>query len=76
MAGIPKRAAAVERELVGRAWNEDAIALALSAFSSDFTPLSDMRASATYRMEAAQNMLRRYFADLNGTETSVLKVSA
>ena len=30
---------------------------------SDFTPLTDMRASAEYRALAAQNLLRRFFAE-------------
>ena len=41
-----------------------------------FTPLSDMRASAGYRMLTAQNLLRRYFHDLNGAAVSVLEVTA
>jgi xanthine dehydrogenase small subunit len=35
-----------------------------------------MRASAAYRMEAAQGQLRRYFDDLNGKQTNVLEVRA
>jgi xanthine dehydrogenase iron-sulfur cluster and FAD-binding subunit A len=42
----------------------------------DFTPLSDMRASAEYRLLTAQNMLRRYFAELSGMQVSVLEVKA
>ena len=38
--------------------------------------MSDMRASAAYRMQAAQNMLLRYFHDLNGVPVSVLEVRA
>ena len=75
MAGIPKRAAAVEAALVGQRWSEATIAAALPAFAQDFTPLSDMRASADYRLTAARNMLRRYHADLAGTPTSVLEVT-
>jgi len=35
-----------------------------------------MRASAAYRMDAAQGQLRRYFDDLNGVQTDLLGVSA
>jgi xanthine dehydrogenase small subunit len=35
-----------------------------------------MRASARYRLRSAQNMLLRYFHDLNGVETDVLEVRA
>lgn len=76
MAGVPKRASAVEAALVGRAWGTEAITAALPAFAQDFTPMSDMRASADYRLTSAQNMLRRYYADMTGQPTSVLGVSA
>ena len=75
MAGIPKRAAAVEAALTGQPWTEATIATARAAFAADFTPLSDMRASAAYRLTAAQNMLTRYFHDLTGTPVSVLEVT-
>lgn len=59
MAGIPKRAAATEAALIGRHWNEATVAAALAALPGDFTPLSDMRASAEYRLAIAGNLLRR-----------------
>ena len=76
MAATPKRAAAAEAALVGQPWSEDTIRKAMEAMTDDFTPLSDMRASASYRMEAAQNMLLRYFHDANGQATNLLEVSA
>jgi xanthine dehydrogenase small subunit len=76
MAGIPKRAAAVEAALIGRALTPD-VAVALKPFfAQDFTPLTDMRASAAYRLEAAANMLVRYAHDLAGTPADVLEVRA
>ena len=74
MAGIPKRAAAVEAALVGQDWSLAAITRAATAFSRDFQPLNDMRASADYRLILAQNLLIRYFHDLAGVPTSVLEV--
>lgn len=76
MAGIPKRAKAVESALLGQSWTEATINAALPAFAQDFTPLSDMRASATYRLTAAQNLLMRYFLQDQGLATDVLEVSA
>ena len=76
MAGIPKRAANAEAALLGREWNEATIAAAMEAMAQDFAPLTDMRASAGYRMKTAQNMLRRYFHDLAGVPVSVLEVEA
>lgn len=74
MAGTPMRAANAEAALVGQTWTQETILAASQAMTDDFTPLSDMRASAEYRMIAAQNLLHRYFADLTGELTSVLEV--
>ena len=76
MAGIPKRAAAVESALIGQPWTEAAVQAALPAFAQDFKPLSDMRASAEYRLAAAQNLLLRYFLEDQGLATDVLEVRA
>ncbi len=75
MAGIPKPAHAVQAALAGKAWTITTVEAALPAFAEDFTPLSDMRASADYRLETARNLLLRYFHDLKGTPTSVLEVA-
>ena len=76
MAGIPKRAAAVESALTGKALTLETAQALKPLFAQDFTPLSDMRASAAYRLEVAANMLLRYAADLAGQPTHVLKVRA
>ena len=75
MAGIPKRAAAVEAALVGRDWTLATLTAALPAFAKDFAPMTDMRASADYRLEAARNMLIRYFHERAGQAVSVLEVT-
>ena len=67
MAGTPKRAGHAERALVGQDWTMATISAAQTAMEQDFAPLSDMRASARYRMQAARNMLERYWrADVQG----------
>ena len=63
MAGTPKRATHVEQALIGKAWDEETIGLSWDAWEKDFAPLSDMRASAEYRLETARNMLIRYFLE-------------
>ncbi|MGF6861781.1 xanthine dehydrogenase small subunit [Rhodobacteraceae bacterium MBR-64] len=75
MAGIPKRAAAVEAALLGQPWTEATVTAAHAAFARDFTPLSDMRASARYRLRAAENMLTRYYLEDTGTPARVLEVA-
>ena len=76
MAGIPKRASSVEDALVGQSWSEDTVQGVLPLFRDDFTPMTDMRASAAYRLKAAENMLVRYVHDLSGQPTDVLEVQA
>ncbi len=76
MAGIPKRAAAVEAALLGQPLSVETMERAAPAFAQDFTPLTDMRASADYRLEVARNMVRRYVLDLGGLPVSVLSVVA
>ena len=76
MAGTPKRAPLSEAALVGRPWSFDTIQTAAATLAEDFAPLSDMRASTAYRMDAAQGQLRRYFDDINGVEMDVLGVTA
>ena len=45
---------------------------AMEAMREDFTPLSDMRASADYRVAAAGSMLLRTFHEDRGALASVL----
>ncbi|MEM9850542.1 MAG: xanthine dehydrogenase small subunit [Pseudomonadota bacterium] len=75
MAGIPKRAKNVETFLTGAPWTETTIREAIVQFESDFQPLSDMRASAAYRLETAHNMLMRYYLELTGVATDLHEVS-
>lgn len=75
MAGIPKRATHVEAVLVGQTWSKTTVREAMRALEQDFTPLSDMRASAAYRLDTARNMILRAFLDDRGTSTSVLEVA-
>ena len=59
MAATPKRAVNAEAALVGRPWTEASVAAAMTALEDDFQPLTDMRASAGYRLKVARNLLRR-----------------
>jgi xanthine dehydrogenase small subunit len=68
MAATPKRARSVEAALLGKPWTEATIEAALPAYDVDFTPLTDMRATAEYRQLAAKNLLRRFFAETSGTK--------
>lgn len=71
MAATPKRATAVEAALLGRPWSEETVQAALPAYAEDFTPLTDMRATAEYRMLAARNLLMRFYLETAGTRAPI-----
>lgn len=75
MAGTPKRAAGAEAALKG-ALLEDAStwAPAFDALNNDFTPMTDMRASADYRMETARALLAKALMETDGTAAENLRV--
>ena len=68
MAAIPKRAIAAERAVIGKKWDEAAVRDAQLALEADFKPISDMRASALYRMTVAKNLLQRSFLEMSGKD--------
>ncbi len=76
MAGTPLRAKAVEALLVGKPWSQETITQAAAGFAVDYAPMSDMRASAEYRLHVAQNLLHRYFGEREGHATNVLEVTS
>ncbi|QUJ76841.1 xanthine dehydrogenase small subunit [Sulfitobacter albidus] len=75
MAGTPARATNAETALRGQPVTEATVRAAMAALAQDFTPLSDMRASAAYRLQTAQNMLLRAFHAGQGTATDVTEVA-
>jgi len=66
MAATPKRATATEAALAGKPWTAETIESALDALDRDYTPLTDWRASAWYRMAVAKNLLRKFHAETSG----------
>jgi xanthine dehydrogenase small subunit len=76
MAGIPKRARAVEESLRGlsltdtRDWH-----VAAAAVKKDFTPLTDLRASADYRSRVAGNLVVKALAEIAGVASHVTRIS-
>ena len=63
LAGIVKRAAGAEAAIVGKPWNAVNVQAAMAAMDSDFSPMSDQRASASYRQRAARNLLQRLWLE-------------
>jgi xanthine dehydrogenase small subunit len=63
MAATPSRAKSAEAALLGQELSEAAIGAASRGLADDFSPISDMRASAGYRLNVAQNLLHRFFLE-------------
>ncbi|MCA0243007.1 MAG: xanthine dehydrogenase small subunit [Proteobacteria bacterium] len=63
LAATVKRAAQAEAALQGRPWTEATLQAATAALAQDFQPLSDLRASAGYRLQVAGNLLRRFWLE-------------
>lgn len=66
MAATPRRAPKAESALVGQEFAMATFERAAAALAEDFAPISDHRASAAYRLKAAQGMLRRAFLRASG----------
>ena len=80
MAATCRRAIQAEAAILGQPWTQATVDAAKAALAGDFTPLSDMRASAAYRMQVAQNLLQRFWLEtraedpLSPAATSVFNV--
>jgi xanthine dehydrogenase small subunit len=59
MAAIVKRAAHAEAAVRGRPWSEATARAAAAALAYDYTPITDLRAGASYRQRTAANLLIR-----------------
>lgn len=63
MAATARRATQTEAALIGQPWNEATLRRAQAALAQDFSPLTDLRASADYRRKAAANLLERFWLE-------------
>jgi xanthine dehydrogenase small subunit len=71
MAATPLRALEIEAALTGEACTEAAFEAAAGQVSNIFQPISDFRASAGYRLDAAAGFLRRLGAELLSQPTDI-----
>jgi xanthine dehydrogenase small subunit len=81
VAATPVRAVKTQSALLGRPWNTSTVQAAMQVLRSEFSPISDMRASAAYRTEVLGNLLQRFWLESQGKadtslETLVLEVVA
>ncbi len=68
LAATVRRAVRTEAAVNGQPWNSTTLEQACTALAEDFSPISDMRASADMRLRASQNLLRRFFAETEADE--------
>jgi len=66
VAATPARARQTEAALLGQPWSADTARAAAAALRAEFRPISDMRASATYRQAVLGNLLRRFWLESQG----------
>ncbi|MGA0564242.1 xanthine dehydrogenase small subunit [Ancylobacter sp. VNQ12] len=71
MAGIPQRARGAEAALIGQPFAGKSFEAAARAVRSDFSPLTDWRASADYRQTVASNLFRRFWLEQSGASEPV-----
>ncbi|MBV1707383.1 MAG: xanthine dehydrogenase small subunit [Hyphomicrobiales bacterium] len=63
MAGVVCRARACEARLRGGPWTRQTLAAAQAQLREELQPISDMRASAGYRLDVACNLLERLYIE-------------
>jgi xanthine dehydrogenase small subunit len=63
MAELTKRAAHAERFLTGKHWSRKCVEEASELLTDDFTPITDVRGSAGFRILAAKNLLLKFYLD-------------
>ncbi len=68
MAATPLRARRTELILLGQRWTEGCVQAAMDALDAEFSPISDMRASAAYRRMVARNLLYKCFLETSAPE--------
>ncbi len=66
VAATPVRARRTEAALQGRPWNQATIQQAMHTLRDEFSPISDMRATAGYRTTVLGNLLQRYWLESQG----------
>jgi xanthine dehydrogenase small subunit len=66
VAATPARAVQTEAALLGQPWTLETVQRAIAVLRAEFQPISDMRASSSYRTEVLGNLLQRYWLESQG----------
>ena len=65
-AATPVRARETEAAFIGQPWTQATVQHAIQTLRQEFSPISDMRASAAYRSTVLGNLLQRYWLERQG----------
>ena len=68
VAATPVRAAQTEAALLNQPWTQVTVTQAMAVLRQEFTPLSDLRASAAYRVQVLGNLLQRFWLESQGAK--------
>ena len=68
VAPAPARAKATESFLAGKGWSQATAMDAGRELQREFSPISDMRASAAYRTELLGNLMQRFWLESQGAD--------
>ena len=77
VAATPVRARKTEAALLGQVWTLATVQQAMEVLRQEFSPISDMRASAAYRRTVLGNLLQRYWLERQGgADTDLQQLNA
>jgi xanthine dehydrogenase small subunit len=76
VAATPVRARTTEAALTGQAWSQALVQSAMEQLRQEFSPISDMRASAAYRSQVLGNLLQRFWLESQGHGDTSLETLA
>jgi xanthine dehydrogenase small subunit len=66
VAATPVRAVKTQAALLGQPWSLATLQAAMQVLRGEFSPISDMRATAAYRSEVLGNLLQRFWLESQG----------
>ena len=66
VAATPVRALKTQATLTGQPWTQMSVQHAMHTLRGEFAPISDMRASAAYRVQVLGNLLQRFWLESQG----------
>jgi xanthine dehydrogenase small subunit len=76
VAATPVRALQTEAALLDKVWDQGTVQTAQAVLLQEFSPISDMRASADYRRQVLGNLLQRFWLETQGQALVTLEALA